>query len=110
MATVEGRVMGDQSLEEEITLLLEDEADPGFSLTKLARADGKFQWNLPQAGRYRLYAFEEFNRDWWGSPELTALFAGKSVILEAKEGQHLHVTLPLISTEEFQEALRKTGF
>lgn len=107
---VEGHVTGDRSLEGEATLLLEDESDPESLPTKQSRTDGTFQYTLLHAGRYRLYAFEEFNRDAWGNPELAALFAAKSLALEVKEGQHLQVSLPLISAEEFEAAVRKTGF
>ncbi len=110
IASVDGRVIADHPLENEVTLLVEDESNPGPFPTKPSSPDGQFQFTLLHAGRYRLYAFEEFNPELWGNPELAALLASKSVVLEIKEGQHLHISVPLIPAEDLQAALRKTAF
>lgn len=103
-------MIGDRPVEDKVTLLLEDQSDPDSSPTKRSGPNGQFRWTLLQAGIYHLYAFEKFSRDLWENPELAALLAAKSVVLEVKEGQHLHVSVPLISIEDFQAALKKTGF
>lgn len=110
MPSVGGQVVSNRALKGEITLLMENDEDPEFSVNPRSSADGKCQCEFSWSGRYRLYAFEDFHRDAWGNPSLMTLLAAKSVVLEIKEGEHLHVSLPLISAKEFQEALRKTGF
>lgn len=110
VASVEGRVIG-KSGEEEVTFVQQDEADPDALVIRQFNSGEAFQWNFLQPGKYRLYAFEDFDPNSWGSPQLVSLLAPKSVVVEIKkEGQHQQVSLPLISTKEFQEALRKTGF
>ncbi len=84
LASIEGQVTGDHALEGGIMLLLESETDPEFSENRLAGSDGKFQWNSLQPGKYRLYAFEDFDRDSWGNPQLAALLAAKSVALRSQ--------------------------
>jgi hypothetical protein len=56
-------------------------------LVKQVLLDGEVQ-----PGR-RLYAFEDFDRDVWDSPELAAMFASKSVAFELHEGENRQVRL-----------------
>ncbi len=92
------------------TMILQSDIEQDFSLEQSLGADGKFHWNLLRPRKYRLYAFEDFDREAWGSPQFAALLALKSREFEMQEGEHLHVTVPLISAEDFQEALRETTF
>jgi uncharacterized protein (DUF2141 family) len=108
-ASVAGRVISNQPIKEEVTLLLENESDPESYSTKTSGPDG-FQWTLLQAGKYRLYAFEEWTRDIWETPGLAALLAAKSAVLDVKEGQHQHINVPLISIEDLQSTLKRTNF
>jgi hypothetical protein len=110
LARVEGRVTLDRPGANDITLLVEDESELDSLRTKQIKADGTFQLTFLHRARYRLYAFEEFNKDSWGNPELAALLAAKSIVVDVKEGQRSRVSLPLISTEEFNAALKKTDF
>lgn len=72
--------------------------------------NGQFEWKSLAPGKYRLYAFEDFDENSWGSPDLAAMLAAKSVALELHEGEKRQVTVPLISAAEYQQALRKAGF
>ena len=54
-------------------------------------------------------AIEGFDDGPWGSPELFASLAGKSVAVELGEGQRKTVTLPVIPVGEWEAALRKVG-
>ena len=58
-----------------------------FSAEQAVGADGKFHFNLLNPGKYRLYAFEDFDREAWGNPQLAVLLASKSLEVEIKEGE-----------------------
>lgn len=102
VASIDGQVRGERS-----TLLLDNEVEPDLSKEQVADADGKFRWNSLEPGRYRLYAFEDFDREEWGNPALALLLAAKMVEIEVKESEHAHVVVPLISVADFAEALAK---
>jgi len=70
---------------------------------------GQFQLEKMPPGKYRLFAIEGFDEDMWGSPELAAALREKSVVVELREGDEKQVTILLISTEEWDKALRKVG-
>ena len=91
-------------------MLLENELEPDLSKDQVAGADGRFHWSSLEPGKYRLYAFEDFDREEWGNPRLAELLASKSLELEIKEGEHRQVVLPLISVAEFQQALEKSAW
>ena len=107
-ATIEGRVSGDPGTISGSTILVEDESDPGSTPQKVSSENGQFRCTVLTAGRYRLYAFEDFDEEAWGNPELAALLAAQSAVVEVKEGEHLQLKLPLIRDEEFLEALEKS--
>jgi len=92
------------------TLLLENELEPDLSKEQVAGAYGRFQWNSLEPGKYRLYAFEDFDSEEWGNPRLAELLASKSLEFQIKEGEHRHVLVPLISVAEFQQALEKSAW
>lgn len=68
-------------------------------------------FDVPQIapGRYRVFAIEDFDEDLWGSPELAGALREKSVLVTLQEGERQQVTLPLITAEEWEKALRKAG-
>jgi hypothetical protein len=109
VASVEGHVTG-SGLIRGSTILVEDESDPESRPQKVSSTDGQFRCALLHAGRYRLYAFEDFDQQEWENPELATLLAAKSALVEAKEGQHLQVNLPLITAGDFTEAVRNSDF
>jgi hypothetical protein len=111
LATIDGQVTGPQAkLRRGVTILLQREPEPDSWAEKSAGPDGGFEWTLVDPGKYRLYAFEDFDRQAWGSPQLAALLASQSLEVEIKEGDHLHKSLSLIAAEDFQEAVRKADF
>jgi hypothetical protein len=61
-------------------------------------------------GRYRLFAFEDFDPNAWGNPQMALLLASKSQEFEIKPDQHGHIAVPLISFKEFQDAVTKAEF
>jgi hypothetical protein len=80
VASLDGQVSGVRDrLSEGSTLLLEKEREPDLSMEQVAGADGKFQWNSLEPGKYRLYAFEDFDREEWGNPRLAELLPPKSL-------------------------------
>jgi hypothetical protein len=114
MAAIQGRVAPGRELTTGTTIVLWDEADPhgrpyGQAQSQVSGRKGEFEFKSVPPGRYRLYAFEDFDRDVWGSPELAAIFAPKSVAFELHEGENRQATLPLISAKEFQDAMRGLG-
>jgi hypothetical protein len=80
-------------------------------LGELAKVDksGKFQFKKLTPGKHRLFAIEGFDEDLWGSPELAAALREKSVAVELTEDDRKQVTLPLITIDDFEKALRKIG-
>lgn len=70
---------------------------------------GQFQLEKMPPGKYRLFAIEGFDEDMWGSPELAAALREKSVVVELQESDKKQVTAPLISAEQWEQALRKVG-
>lgn len=110
VASIDGRVTAAHELTNGITMLLQSELEQDSPAEQPVGVDGKFHWNFLNPGKYRLYAFEDFDREAWGNPQLAVLLASQSMAIEIKESEHLRVTVPLISAEDFQEALRKTAF
>jgi uncharacterized protein (DUF2141 family) len=111
VASLDGQVSGVRDrLSEGSTLLLEKEREPDLSMEQVAGADGKFQWNSLEPGKYRLYAFEDFDREEWGNPRLAELLASKSLEFQIEEGEHRQVVVPLISVAEFQQAWEKLEY
>jgi hypothetical protein len=74
-----------------------------------AEQGGQFQLEQMPPGKYRLFAIEGFDGDMWGSPELAAALRERSVVVELRESDKKQVTVPLISAEEWDKALRKVG-
>jgi hypothetical protein len=70
---------------------------------------GHFQLERLRPCKYRLFAIEGFDEDLWGSPELAAALREKSVVVDLQENDQKYVTLPVITVEEWEKALRKVG-
>ncbi len=70
---------------------------------------GKFQLESLEPGAYRLFAIEGFEEAPWGSLELAAALAERSVEVELHEAEHRNLEIPVISAEQWAAALRKVG-
>ncbi len=110
VAAIKGQVAGIRELTTGTMIILWDEAEKSQTGSQVAGPNGEFQFKSVPPGKYRLYAFEDFDSDSWGSPELAAIFASKSMSLELHEGENRQITVSLISAKEFQDALQKLGF
>jgi hypothetical protein len=110
-AEVQGRAVmsrGDDSdSDDPITVVLAD----GLSLIQQAGTDQKGRFKLTDVapGSYRMFAIVGFDEDQWGSPELAKALTGKSVEVEVKESEKKDVTLPVISSDEWEAAVKKSG-
>jgi len=60
-------------------------------------------------GKYRLFAIEGFDQTLWGSPELAAALAEKSVEVELRPGESRSIKVTPITADEWTAALRKVG-
>ncbi len=70
---------------------------------------GKFKLESLAPGKYRLFAVEGFEEGPWGSLELAAALREKSLAVELREGESKSLTVPVITIEEWNAALRKVG-
>ena len=68
--------------------------------------NGRFQLQGIRPGKYRLYAWEEFENGAQFNPDVTGPFEARSVAIEVAEGARKEVTVTRISVEE-AEAARK---
>jgi hypothetical protein len=109
VASVEGSISGDHLSANRSVLVVQDESDPDGTQIKPIGNDGRFKLNLSHAGKYRLFAIQDFDSDAWENADLAALLADKSVVVDVSEGQHQHVSLPLITADEFAAAISKTN-
>ncbi len=89
--------------------MLQNEDDEFGAPFEMGGPEGEAEWKQLTPGKYRLYAFEDFDPDAWGNPELAPAFASKSLELELKENEHARVKAPLISAKEFQTVLQRLG-
>ncbi|MGC2658824.1 MAG: hypothetical protein WA324_12770 [Bryobacteraceae bacterium] len=109
-ASIDGHVEQSSTSRRLTTIVLQDETAPNSDLRKLARSDGSFTWPALAPGKYRLFAFDDFDRDAWSNPTMATLLTTESREVQVKEGEQEHITLPLISFEEFQEAEKNADF
>lgn len=109
VAAVRGRVSVSGQLHTGVTILLEPENDPSESKSQVAGPNGELEWKSLTPGKYRLYAFEDFDSEAWNDPELGRILAPKAIEVQLGEGETLSVKVPLISASEFEDALRKAG-
>ena len=73
-----------------------------MSLYQLVETDenGRFQIQGIRPGKYRLYAWEEFEAGAQFDPDVTAPFQARSVTIEVKEGERKDVAVTRISADE----------
>jgi protocatechuate 3,4-dioxygenase beta subunit len=91
-----------------VTLIPDPLQPQRTSLYQLAETDenGRFQLQGLRPGKYRLYAWEEFEAGSQFDPDVTAPFQARSVAIEVAEGGRKEVAVTRISVEEV-EAARK---
>ncbi|HEX4810559.1 MAG TPA: carboxypeptidase-like regulatory domain-containing protein [Bryobacteraceae bacterium] len=108
--TIDGQVIGAAESKHPTTIVLQNEMEQDSLIKKSADAGGKFGLPWFRPGKYRLFAFEDFDPNAWGNPQMAVLLASKSREFEIKPDQHGHITVPLISFKEFQDAVTKAEF
>jgi hypothetical protein len=91
-----------------VTLIPDPPQPQRTSLYQLAEVggDGGFEMQGIRPGKYRLYAWEEFESGAQFDPDVAAPFQARSVAVEVAEGGRKEVALTRISVEEM-EAARK---
>jgi len=114
LASLEGRLERESAPAPALTVsvMLVDEIrySPAVSNHFVAAdSTGRFHFDSVAPGKYRVLAIEGFDDGPWGSPELFAALAGKSVEVEIGEGEKKTLTLPVIAAGEWELALRKVG-
>lgn len=114
LGSLEGQIdrAGSPSAGLTVNVMLVDEIrySPAVSNNFVAAdAAGRFHFDAVTPGKYHALAIEGFDDGPWGSPELYAALAAKSVAVVIGEGEKKTVTLPVISAAEWEAALRKVG-
>ena len=66
--------------------------------------NGSFQFQGLRPGKYRLYAWEEFEAGAQFDPDVTGPFQARSVAVEAADGARKEVAVTRISVEEAEAA------
>jgi hypothetical protein len=66
--------------------------------------NGSFQFQGLRPGKYRLYAWEEFEAGAQFDPDVTGPFEARSVAIEVAEGARKEVAVTRISVEEAEAA------
>ncbi|MBV9081241.1 MAG: carboxypeptidase regulatory-like domain-containing protein [Acidobacteriaceae bacterium] len=110
MAAIEGQIVTDHRLKTGTTIIVESE--PGEIEEyphAVADADGGFGWHGVAPGKYRVFAFEDYDGALWRDPNLKAALQPKAVTFEINEGETKNISVPLISGEEFQAAAKRLG-
>jgi len=108
-SSITGQVTnGKETIPASTAVLMEETADNAtLSRIEAVAAGGQFEVKSLAPGKYRLFAFEDFDREDWGNKDLRTLLLPKSVIFELRDGESRPVTVPLIPSGEYQVALRK---
>jgi hypothetical protein len=111
VARVTGRLENSQTSLAVTVVRVDQEKSRTEALGGTTPADhtGQFKMDSLAPGRYRFFAIEGLDPDLWGSPELAAALAAKSVAVELRAGESRQLTLPVISAEEWTVGLRKSG-
>jgi hypothetical protein len=107
---IEGAVLDEQRkpVDGVVTLIPDPPQPQRTSLYQLVEADenGRFQFQGLRPGKYRLYAWEEFEAGAQFDPDVTGPFQARSVAVEAADGARKEVAVTRISVDEM-EAARK---
>jgi hypothetical protein len=95
-----------KALQGTVTLIPDPPQPQRTSLYRLAEAggDGSFEMQGIRPGKYRLYAWEEFEAGAQFDPDVTAPFQARSVAIEVAEGGRKEVAVPRISVDEMEAA------
>jgi hypothetical protein len=103
-ARVSGAVRDEKgnAMQGTVTLIPDPPQPLRTSLYQLAATDGngRFQLEGVRPGKYRLYAWEDFEEGAQFDPDVTAPFQARSVALEVKEGERKDVAVTRISVDE----------
>jgi hypothetical protein len=103
-ARISGVVRDDKGNAQQGTVtLIPDPLQPQrTSLYQLAETDenGRFQLQGLRPGKYRLYAWEDFEAGAHFDPAVTAPFQARSLAIEVKEGERKDVAVTRISVNE----------
>ena len=86
-----------------VVTLIPDPPEPRkISLYRLAETDagGRFQFDGLRPGKYRLYAWEEFEPGAEFDPEVTAPLHARAMAIEVAEGERKEVTVLRIAADE----------
>ncbi len=86
-----------------VVTLIPDPPQPQQTLLyRLAETDeyGRFQFQGLRPGKYRLYAWEEFEAGAQFDPDVTAPFQARSLAVEVAEGERKEVEVARISADE----------
>jgi hypothetical protein len=91
-----------------VTLIPDPPQPRRTSLYQLAETDenGRFQFQGLRPGKYRLYAWEEFEDGAQFDPDVTGPFEARSVAIEVAEGARKEVAVTRISVDEMEAARR----
>jgi hypothetical protein len=108
--SIDGQVIGAAESKHPATIVLQNETEQDSLIEKRAGADGKFIWPLLRPGKYRLFAFADFDRDVWANPQMALLLASKSREIEIRANEQARATMPLISFREFHDVAAKAEF
>jgi hypothetical protein len=89
------------AIEGTVTLIPDPPQPLRTSLYQLAATDGngRFQFEGVRPGKYRLYAWEDFEEGAQFDPGVTAPFQARSVAIEVKEGERKEVAVTRISAD-----------
>jgi hypothetical protein len=85
-----------------VTLIPDPPQPQRTSLYQLAETgeNGSFQFQGLRPGKYRLYAWEEFEEGAQFDSDVTAPFQARSLTIEVKEGERKEVAVTRISVDE----------
>jgi protocatechuate 3,4-dioxygenase beta subunit len=116
LAELQGRAVAPKGTADDesdgVTVILVDQASRGEELAVARRAEtdqkGRFHMATVPPGKYRLLAIEGFDEDDW-SPSLAKALGEKSVDLELKESEKKQVDVTVISADEWEAAVKKSG-
>jgi hypothetical protein len=97
-----------KALDAVVTLIPDPPQPQRASLYQLAETgeNGRFQFQGLPPGKYRLYAWEEFEAGAQFDPEVTAPFAARSVAVEVAEGERKEVAVARIAVDDVEAALK----
>lgn len=105
VARVEGRVNGKSGAV--TTIVLEETGNPNHTRRAHTTRNGAFHIEGIKPGKYRVYAVEGFEEEYWGSAELaTAL---PSAAVELGEDETGFVTVPLVTADQWSAAVERAG-